>query len=108
MTNLIEVPVRKSDRPITVNSLAHVDGENVRFTIDEGMALIDARGNIRFFVITYADGEIHGYLLQPYYKRTSSLDPQLLSGINWVADAFAAYGLSKARTKFVGKTNFPL
>jgi hypothetical protein len=91
-----------------VNSLAHVDDINVRFVIGEHMALIDRRGNIRFFVIEYGDGERCGYLLQPYYNKTSSFDPHLINGISWVADAFAAYGLSKARTKIMGKTSVPL
>jgi hypothetical protein len=105
---LIDVECHPSPSVIQVYSLAHVQGQHLQFAIDEGMALIDSNGYIRFFVLEWEDGERCGYLLQPYYTTVSDVDPLLINGISWVGSAFAAYGLSKARTKIVNTKNTAL
>jgi len=104
-TSLIDVACSRSSSSIRVNNIAHVEGGSVRFVIDEGMALVDARGNIRFFVVDFDDGERCGYLLSPYYKKVSDVDPFFINSVSWVASAFAAYGLGKARTKLTNTKN---
>lgn len=94
--SLANVTCKPNTGFITAN-VDHIDGTALSLSIPPNRALIDPNGYIRFFSYTWPDGEVHGYLLHPYEKKTSILP----ESVSWTLEFLGGYGLARARGELV-------
>lgn len=88
----VNVPCNTNARSVVVTA-QHVDGKSYNFTIESGKCLFDDNGMIRFFVMTWSDGEEIAYILHPSQRHSGKMA--------WITDFLTGFGLSRARGELI-------